>query len=35
MYNIDEKGFLVGILSKIKQVFSQRLYKKGAIRQLI
>ena len=35
MYNMDEKGFLVGILSKIKRVFSRRLYEQGTIKQLI
>jgi len=35
MYNMDEKGFLVGILSKMKRVFSRRLYERGAIKQVI
>ena len=35
MYNMDEKGFLVGVLSKMKRVFSRRRYEKGGIKQLI
>jgi len=35
MYNMDEKGFLVGILLKMKRVFSRRLYEQGTIKQLI
>ena len=34
-YNMDEKGFLVGILSKMKRIFSRRRYKEGSIKQLI
>ena len=30
--NIDEKGVLVGILSKIKRVFSRRRYEEGLIK---
>ena len=32
IYNMDEKGFLVGILSKIKRVFSRRRYEEGLIK---
>ena len=32
IYNIDEKGFLVGILSKMKRIFSRRRYKEGSIK---
>ena len=35
IYNIDEKGFLVGILSKIKRIFSRRRYEEGSIKQII
>ena len=35
IYNMDEKGFLVGILSKIKRVFSCRCYKEKSIKQII
>ena len=34
-YNMDEKGFLVGILSKMKRIFSRRRYEEGSIKQLI
>ena len=32
IYNIDEKGFLIRILSKIKRIFSHRRYKVGEIK---
>ena len=32
---MDKKGFLIGVLSKMKQVFSQRRYKEGGLRQVI
>jgi hypothetical protein len=32
IYNIDEKGFMLGVLIRSKQVFSRRLYKKGKIK---
>ena len=32
IYNIDKKGFLVGILLKIKRIFSRRRYKEGSIK---
>ena len=32
---MDEKGFLVGILLKMKRVFSRRRYEEGSIKQLI
>ena len=35
IYNMDEKGFLVGILLKIKRIFSRRRYKEGSIKQII
>ena len=31
-YNIDEKGFLIRILLKIKRIFSRRRYKEGLIK---
>jgi hypothetical protein len=31
-YNIDKKGFLLGILTRSKQIFSRRLYKEGKIK---
>jgi hypothetical protein len=34
-YNMDEKGFLIGILSKQKRVFSRRRYEEGEIKQMI
>jgi hypothetical protein len=33
MYNMDEKGFLIGVLSKMKRVFSRRRYEEGGIKQ--
>ena len=35
MYNMDEKGFLIGVLSKMKRVFSRQRYEEGKIRQFI
>ena len=35
IYNIDEKGFLVEILLKIKHIFLCKYYKEGSIKQLI
>ena len=35
IYNIDEKGFLIGILSKMKRIFSRRRYEAGEIKQII
>lgn len=35
MYNMDEKGFLIGILSKIKRIFSRHQYEEGGIKQMI
>jgi hypothetical protein len=35
IYNIDKKGFLIGILSKIKRVFSRKRYKEGGVKQII
>jgi hypothetical protein len=32
MYNMDEKGFMLGILTRSKRVFSRRLYEKGKIK---
>ena len=32
---MDEKGFLIGIITRMKRIFSQSLYKEGAIKQLI
>jgi hypothetical protein len=29
MHNMDEKAFLIGVLSKGKRAFSQRWYEKG------
>ena len=34
-YNIDEKGFLIRILIKIKRIFSRLRYKENGIRQLL
>ena len=35
IYNMDEKGFLIGILSKMKRIFSRRRYKERSIKQII
>ena len=35
IYNMDKKGFLIGILLKIKQIFSKQRYKEGGIKQMI
>ena len=32
MYNIDEKGFLIRILSKMKRIFSRWYYEEGSIK---
>lgn len=32
MYNIDEKGFLIGVLSKGKRIFSRHRYKLGGLK---
>ena len=35
IYNMDEKGFLIGILARMKRVFSRKRYEEGGIRQMI
>ena len=35
MYNVDEKGLMIGVLSKMKRIFSKRLYEKGELRHVI
>jgi hypothetical protein len=35
MYNIDKKGYMLGILTRSKRVFSKRLYKEGKIKAYI
>ena len=35
IYNMDEKGFLIGVLTTMKRIFSKQLYEKGAIKQMI
>ncbi|KAF7572881.1 hypothetical protein PtrM4_077860 [Pyrenophora tritici-repentis] len=34
-YNMDEKGFLIGVLSKMKRVFSRRRYESGEMKTLL
>lgn len=34
-YNMDEKGFLLGVLSKPKRVFSRPRYEEGSIKQVV
>ena len=31
-YNMDEKGFMIGIAGRSKRVFSRRMWEKGEIR---
>ncbi|THC92494.1 hypothetical protein EYZ11_008032 [Aspergillus tanneri] len=33
IYNMDEKGFLIGILSKAKRIFSKQQFEKDGIQQ--
>jgi hypothetical protein len=35
IYNIDEKGFMLGVLTRSKRVFSRRLYEEGKIKAYI
>jgi hypothetical protein len=35
MYNMDEKGCMLGILTRSKRVFSRRLYEEGKINAYI
>ena len=35
IHNMDEKGFLIGILSKMKLIFSRRRYEEGQVKQFI
>jgi hypothetical protein len=32
-YNMDEKGFVIGVLGRTKRVFSRRQYEKKDVRQ--
>jgi hypothetical protein len=32
IYNMDEKGFMLGVLTRLKRVFSRRLYEEGKIK---
>jgi hypothetical protein len=32
MYNIDKKGFMLEILTRLKRVISRRLYEEGKIK---
>jgi hypothetical protein len=32
-YNMDEKGFAIGVLGRTKRVFSRRQYEKKEVRQ--
>jgi len=34
-YNIDEKGYLLGITTRSKRIFSRQEYKRKAVRQAI
>jgi hypothetical protein len=35
MYNMDEKGFLIGLLAKVRRVFSRIAYEAGRIKHVI
>ncbi|KAI9046208.1 transposase [Aspergillus affinis] len=35
MYNMDEKGFLIGVLSKGKRIFSRQKYEQGGLNQCL
>ena len=35
IYNIDEKGFLLGITTRSKRIFSRQEYERKAVRQAI
>ncbi|EED15568.1 pogo transposable element, putative [Talaromyces stipitatus ATCC 10500] len=35
IYNMDEKGFMLGIMTKEKRIFSRRKYKKGGHKQFL
>ena len=35
IYNMDEKGFLIGIISRSKRVFSRRMWEKKEARATI
>ncbi|KAF7577484.1 hypothetical protein PtrM4_017240 [Pyrenophora tritici-repentis] len=35
IYNMDEKGFLIGVLSKMKRVFSKSAFEEGKLRHII
>jgi hypothetical protein len=35
IYNMDEKGFLIGVLSKQKRVFARRVYEEGGLWQFV
>jgi hypothetical protein len=32
MYNMDEKGFMLGVLTRSKRVFSRRMYEDGKMK---
>jgi hypothetical protein len=32
MYNMDEKGFMLGVLTRLKRVFSRRMYEDGKMK---
>jgi hypothetical protein len=34
-YNTDEKGFLLGVVTRSKRVFSWRLYEEGKLKSMI
>jgi hypothetical protein len=35
MYNMDEKGFLIRVLQKVKQVFSKKTFEAGRLKHVV
>lgn len=35
IYNMDEKGFLIGMLSRMKRIFSREMYENGEIKEAL
>jgi hypothetical protein len=35
IYNIDEKGFLLGVVTRSKRIFSKRMYEAGKLRSIL
>jgi hypothetical protein len=35
MYNMDEKGFLIGALQKVKRVFTKKVFEAGRLKHVV